>query len=177
MDDARLGRSIRAVRLRRGLRQLDVALAAGVRRQMISAVEAGALDTISLRRLRAIGNSLGIHLELLPRWRGADLDRLLTARHSAMHETVARFFVAHPAWTPAPDVSCSIYGERGVVDVLAWHADSRSLLVVDLKTDIIDVQELLGTLDRKRRLAPRIARDRGLVTHNGVHVADRRGEP
>jgi hypothetical protein len=35
------------------------------------------------------------------------------------------------------------------------------LLVIELKTDIVDVNELLGTLDRKRRLAPKMAEDRG----------------
>jgi hypothetical protein len=34
-------------------------------------------------------------------------------------------------------------------------------VVIELKTAIVDVNELMGTLDRKRRLAPRIAADRG----------------
>jgi len=34
---------------------------------------------------------------------------------------------------------------------------------VELKTEIVDVQELLGTLDRKCRLARKIAEDRGWV--------------
>ena len=61
----------------------------------------------------------------------------------------------------APEVSFSIYGERGVIDILAWHESTRSLLVIELKTAIADVNELLGTADRKRRLAAQIARDRG----------------
>jgi hypothetical protein len=43
----------------------------------------------------------------------------------------------------------------------AWHAATASLLVIELKTAIVDVQELVGTLDRKVRLAPRIAAERG----------------
>jgi hypothetical protein len=35
------------------------------------------------------------------------------------------------------------------------------LLVVEVKTAIVDVAELLGTLDGKRRLAVRVARERG----------------
>ena len=35
--------------------------------------------------------------------------------------------------------------------------------MIELKTEIVDVQGMLGTLDRKRRLAARIARARGWV--------------
>jgi hypothetical protein len=58
-------------------------------------------------------------------------------------------------------VSFSIYGERGVIDLLLWHPGRRALLVIELKTDIVDVGEMLGTLDKKRRLAWQIAEDRG----------------
>jgi hypothetical protein len=61
-----------------------------------------------------------------------------------------------------PEVSFSIYGERGVIDQLAWHAATAHVLVVELKTELVDINELLGTLDRKRRLIMRIARERGL---------------
>jgi hypothetical protein len=45
--------------------------------------------------------------------------------------------------------------------LLAWHQATGSLVVIELKTAIVDVDELIGTLDRKRRLAPRIAELRG----------------
>ena len=61
---------------------------------------------------------------------------------------------------PSPEVSFSIYGERGVIDILAWHPGRRALLVIELKTDLVDIKnELLGTFDRKRRLAARMAAD------------------
>ena len=66
-------------------------------------------------------------------------------------------------WQVSPEVSFSYYGERGVIDLLAWHAPTGTLLVVEVKIDIVDAQELLGTLDRKTRLARRVARDRGLA--------------
>ena len=66
-----------------------------------------------------------------------------------------------PGWLVRPEVSFGIYGERGVVDILAWHAARRALLVIELKTEIIDVGELLGTLDRKRRLGAAIAEPLG----------------
>jgi hypothetical protein len=64
-------------------------------------------------------------------------------------------------WTAAPEVSFSVYGERGSVDILAFHPTTRRCLVVEVKSTVPDVQAMLAALDRKRRLAPRIARDRG----------------
>ena len=100
-------------------------------------------------------------VDLTFRWSGGDLDRLINARHAALHEIVARAFQRMTGWRYAAEVSFSIFGERGVIDGLAWHAARKALLVVELKSEIVDVSELLGTLDRKRRLAIRIANERG----------------
>ena len=66
-----------------------------------------------------------------------------------------------PGWIVAAEISFAIYGERGIVDLLAWHESTSSLVVIELKTAIVDVDELIGTLDRKRRLAAQIAASRG----------------
>lgn len=153
VDDQRLGSALRALRLRRRLRQRDVARAARVSVATVSRAERGLADDLSLAALRRIAGVLGIRLELLPRSRGADLDRLLNARHAALSEEVVRRLRLAPGWIARPEVSFAVYGERGVIDVVAWHASSASLLVVEVKTAIVDVGELLGTLDRKRRLA------------------------
>jgi transcriptional regulator with XRE-family HTH domain len=161
MDDLRVGAAFRAVRRRRGWRQSDVAARAGVSRSFVSLVERGHLDLVSLSTLRRLGRTLDIRLDIYARWRGGELDRLLNARHSALHESVASYLLTLPGWTLAPEVSYSIYGERGVIDVLAYHAPTRSLLVIELKTQLVDINELVGSMDRRRRLAPRIAADRG----------------
>jgi hypothetical protein len=62
-------------------------------------------------------------------------------------------------WVVRPEVSFSKWGERGIVDLLAWYPMSASLLVIELKTEIVDVGEILGTLDRKRRLGRSVAAD------------------
>jgi transcriptional regulator with XRE-family HTH domain len=162
VDDFRLAAAIRQVRQSRGWRQLDLAQRSGTSQTAVSRVERGRVGALSVARIRAIGAALDIRVDVVPRWRGGELDRLLNRRHSALHESVARTFAARwPAWTLAPEVSFSIYGERGTIDVLGWHPGRRALLVVELKTEIVDVNELLGTLDRKRRLAGRIAAERG----------------
>lgn len=162
MDDLRLGSTVRVVRMRRRWRQVDLGKAAGVSPSLVSRIERGRLDGIPIDTIRHVLGALEIRLDLIPRWNAGDLDRLLNSRHSGLREEVARWLAArYPTWIVAPEVSFSIYGERGIVDMLAWHPGRRALLVIELKTDIVDINELLGTLDRKRRLAGRIGAERG----------------
>jgi transcriptional regulator with XRE-family HTH domain len=162
MDDIRLGTAIRLVRQRRGWRQQDLATRAGVSQSFVSRIELGRVGPQSIDSVRALAAALEIRVDLVPRWRAGDLDRSLNGRHSALHESVARMFRDQlPGWILAPEVSFAIYGERGVIDILAWHPGRRALLLIELKTELVDMNELLGTLDRKRRLARRIAQERG----------------
>ena len=161
MDDIRIGAAFRAVRIRRRWRQVDVADRAGVARSLVSEIERGHFGTTSLDRLRAVAATLDIRVDLIARWRGGELARLINSRHSAIHESVARFLVPLDGWEFASEVSFSIYGERGIIDLLAFHPASGSLLVIELKTEIVDVNELVGTIDRKTRLARQIAAQRG----------------
>ena len=161
MDLQRVGSVCRAVRLRRRWRQDDVAAAAGVSRAAVSRIERGLAAELTITTLAKVTSVLEIRLDVVPRWRGGELDRLLNWRHVAMHEHVAALLEQIGGWELAPEVSFAIYGERGVIDILAWHPATRTLLVIELKTEIADPQEVVGTLDRKRRLGARIARERG----------------
>jgi transcriptional regulator with XRE-family HTH domain len=146
MDDLRFGSTIRVVRIKRAWRQSDLAARSHVSASTISRIERGHPGTFSLDTIRAVAAALDIRVDLTPRWRAGDLDRLLNAKHSALHELVARWFSKElPDWVLAPEVSFAIYRERGVIDIVAWHAERRAILVIELKTDIVDVNELIGT--------------------------------
>ena len=160
MSDQRLGAAFRVVRLRRGWRQMDVATRAGVSDSLVSSIERGRVSTLTIESLRRVAAVLDIRIDVQPRWRGADLDRLLNARHSALGDAVARM-LRDLGWEVAVEVSFSISGERGFIDLLAWNAATRTLLVIELKTEIVEVQELIGIVDRKTRLAARVGRQRG----------------
>lgn len=134
---------------------------AGVSSGTVSLVERGHCESLSLRVVRRIAAAAEVRLELSARWRGGELDRLLSRRHSTLGESFAEFLLSQPGWVMAPEASFSIYGERGIVDQLVWHEETAHLLVVELKTEFGDINEMLGTLDRKRRLARTIAADRG----------------
>jgi transcriptional regulator with XRE-family HTH domain len=177
VDDQRLGSTLRAIRQRRRWRQQDLAANARVSRSIVGRIERGALANVPYGTIRKVAQALDARVDAVVRWQGGDLGRLISARHSAMHEVMARHLRSLTGWASEPEVSFSVYGERGVIDILAWHAASRALLVIELKTDLVDLNELMATLDRKRRLAARIARERGWdpsSTSAWVVVADGR---
>jgi transcriptional regulator with XRE-family HTH domain len=171
MTDQRFGAVVRFLRIRRGWRQADLAARAGVSQSTVSRIERGHLATLTLDAIRAVASVLDMRVDVIGRWRGGDLDRLLGLGHSAMHESVARHLETRAGWRFASEVSFSNFGERGVIDLIAWHGPTRSLLVIELKTEFVDMNELIGTLDRKQRNAAQIARERGwLVDPSSVSV-------
>jgi len=177
MDDQRIGAALRAIRIRKGWRQSDVALRARVSTSLVGAVERGGAAVLTLGRLRRIASALGARLDTLIRWEGADLARLLDARHASMQDATAMLFASLDGWRFEPEVSFSIYGERGIIDILAWHPGRRMLLVVELKTEIVEIGLLLGKMDQRRRLAANIARERGwdpVAVSTWVLIADSR---
>jgi transcriptional regulator with XRE-family HTH domain len=161
MRSTRIGLAIRELRLRRGWRQSDLARASGVSRWRIGRIEGDRLKSVAVGALEAVASALGASLTMAVDWHGAELDRLLNRRHAVLHDVCARLFERLPDWEIAAEVSFSVYGEHGIIDVLAYHRASGALLVIELKTELVDPQALVGTMDRRLRLADRIARDRG----------------
>ena len=110
--------------------------------------------------LRTLVDALGARLDCRLLWNGEALDRLLDESHAALVETVV-LWLTSLGWEVATEVSFSIRGERGSIDVLAFHPATATLLVVEVKSVVPDVQATFVTLDRKTRLASEIARGRG----------------
>ena len=161
MNDTQLGTLFRAVRIHLRLRQEDVAPRAGVSQSSVSRIERGHFATLPLAVVRAVANMLEIRLDMIPSWRGGSLERVMNARHSALHEALADRLAGSAGWVSAAEVSYSIYGERGVIDRLGFHAAGRMLVVFEIKADLADPAGLVAQLDRYRRLAPEIAQSRG----------------
>lgn len=159
MDDVALGRTLRAIRQRLGLRQADVAVKGEVSQQLVSRIEAGLLRGTSTRVLRQVAGSLGAELVVSVRWHGADVDWLRDEAHARLVADIAALLEAD-GWITAPEVTYSWYGERGSIDLLAFHPATRTLLVIEAKTEIVSVEETLRRHDQKVRLAARIALDR-----------------
>ena len=158
MDDLAFGRLVRLARIKRTWRQQDLAGRASSSRSVVSRIERGHVGETPLATVRAVANALDLRVELQVRARALDVDRVLNERHAALPEHVLGWIARQPGWTVRPEVSFSEYGERGAVDLLGWHPATRSLLVVEVKTEVIDVAEVLGTLDRKHRLGATIGK-------------------
>ncbi len=103
---------------------------------------------------------LAASADLALRWRGPELDRLLDARHATV-QAAWKGRLDRWGWVVEAEASFNRYGERGRVDLLAWHPAAQTVLVVEVKTVVVDLQDLLGRLDVKRRLAPWLTRERG----------------
>jgi transcriptional regulator with XRE-family HTH domain len=159
MDDLRLGARARAIRLRIGWRQADVAEKAGVSRYTVLRVEHGRLEHLPLSVVRTVLRALEVDLDLVPRWRGGDIDRVADEGHALLAGAMAVQLVA-AGWIVQAEVSFSVYGERGSIDLLAWHPPTRTLLVIEIKTSLNSVEATLRRQDVKVRLAARIAKER-----------------
>jgi transcriptional regulator with XRE-family HTH domain len=157
---ALIARKIRVLRVRRRWRQLDLARRARVSRSTVMRIEAGLLDGVTLGALRATADALGAFLLVDLRWSGAELDRLLDAHHAALQEWLAAL-LRRCGWEVRVEVSFNHFGDRGRYDLLAFHPATGTVLVVEVKTAIADIQELLGRLDVKVRTAVKVARGLG----------------
>ncbi len=160
MRDAEIARIARALRRRRGWRQEDVAVRAGLHRTTVSLVERGRFSNLTLNVIRRCIEALEAQVELTARWRGAELDRLLDEQHSWL-QAAWKARLERWRWQVVAEASFNHYGDRGRIDLLAWHPALLALLVVEVKTEIVDSQALLGALDVKLRVAPLLSRRLG----------------
>jgi transcriptional regulator with XRE-family HTH domain len=172
VDDLRVGALVRAIRHRLGWTQRQLGRRAGVSQGLVSLMERGHLDRLTVRNARRIAAVLEVQLPFVPRWRGGDAVRLIDAGHSAVVEHLVRT-LRSSRWDVVVEYTFNHFGDRGSVDVLAWHPDRRALLVVEAKTRLLDVQATLAVLDRKARVVPALVRgERGWnPIHLGVVIA------
>jgi transcriptional regulator with XRE-family HTH domain len=159
VNDIAIGRALRALRLRHGLRQVDVARRARVSQQLISRVERGRGGLVTVSTLRRIFGAVDADAVTYVRWRGGELDGLLDEGHAAIVGSLSTL-LQRRGWQVLPEATYSEYGERGSIDVLAWHPSTRTLLVIEVKTEIASAEELLRRHDAKVRLAPKIGLER-----------------
>jgi transcriptional regulator with XRE-family HTH domain len=158
MDDQQVGQWVRSERRRQQLRQADLAECAGVSRTTVSRVECGRLSELTISSARAVAGAVGIQLPFAPRSpRGTSIERQIDWRHAALVESTVRRLSAL-GWETTVEYSFNDYGDRGSIDVLGWHARARALLIVEVKSELRNVQETLHTLDIKCRVVPRLLR-------------------
>ena len=113
-----------------------------------------------MRTVERMAAALGARLSVRVYWHGEELDRLLDAAHAGIVDQVVAILVAN-GWEVIPEATFNNFGERGSIDILAWHPVHRALLIIEVKSVVPDLQALLAGVDRKVRIGPEIALERG----------------
>ena len=160
MDWIRFGLGVRALRRRRRWTQAGLGWRAGVSRSVIGRIERGEADRVPVQTLSGVATELGARIDVRLLWHGEGLDRLLDARHAALVNGTLDL-LARETWEAAAEVSFNLRGERGSVDILAFHPQTGCLLVVEVKSVVPDMQAMLVALDRKGRLGSEIGAGHG----------------
>ena len=142
------------------MRQEDVGRIAKLSRPLISRIDRGRIENIQLGQLERAAAALGATVDLRLRWNGEQLDRLLDEAHAHLVELVVSS-LREARWEVSVEVSFSVWGERGSIDVFAFHPPTGIVLVIEVKSVVPDSQQMLHALDRKARLAAELATDRG----------------
>jgi len=99
--------------------------------------------------------ALDVTVYLDARWDYGDVDRLIDRAHARIVEHVVGTLRAN-GWEVLVEYGFNHYGDRGSVDVLAWHEESRTLLIVEVKSRLTDLQATFTSFARKLRIVPRL---------------------
>jgi hypothetical protein len=127
---------------------------------VVGRIERGESAAIAIGDIERVVAAAGGTFDVVLRWQGEGLDRLLDEAHASLVDLLVGWLRMR-GWEVAVEASFSRYGERGSIDVLAWHPGRRALAVFEVKSITPDMQAMLAGLDRKARLAPEIAKARG----------------
>ncbi len=159
MLNRRVGRVHRRLRQRAHLTQQELGSKSGVARWKIVRLEADMVERLRFDEVERCLAALGAELVLGVSYRGAEVDRLIDQVHSQVAARVVEILGRY-GWQVQTEVTFSQWGERGSYDILAWHASSRTLLVIEVKSELASVEGTLRPLDVKVRLAGTVARQR-----------------
>ncbi len=143
---------MRVLRVRRGLRQEDVAIAADVSQSLISDIERGRLSGVTVGTLRRVFAAVDAGFDGHVLWRGAALDRLLDHDHSRLVGLGADR-LGRDGWDGVVvEATYNVFGERGSIDLLGGMAARRAVVVEEIKTSLVSIEGTTRKLDEKVRL-------------------------
>jgi hypothetical protein len=123
-------------------------------------LEAGRIGRLKVDVIRDLLEAMGARLVIDVLAGASDPRLLVDAGHAFLQEYWKRR-LERWGWIVRAEVSFSRYGERGRIDLLAFHPASGTLLVIEVKTVLWDLQALLGLLDVKARNARSVAAEMG----------------
>lgn len=102
-------------------------------RSVVGRIEGGESREIAVGVIERVVLAVGGTLDVFLRYQGEALDGMLDEAHAGLVEAVVGRLKAL-GWEVAVEVTFSRYGERGSIDVFAWHPPTRALAVFEVKS-------------------------------------------
>jgi len=154
----KLGWTIRELRHAVGWSQRELADRAGVSQSLVSAIETGRVSNVTVETLARLLEAMGARLviDAIPPFLG-DRERQRDPVHIQCTNHVVRR-LERSGWMTATEVEIGGDRSRGWIDVLAYHPVTHVLLVIEIKTEILDlgaIERALGWYEREAWTAAR----------------------
>ena len=127
--------------------------------QTVSLIETGQSRRLSIKTLERVLGCVDAKPEIVVRWRGGELDRLLDDGHATLVGGAAER-LASAGWIVQPEGTYAVGREFGSIDLVGYRPDLAALVISEIKTDITSAEATLRKHDEKARLAAAIVRDR-----------------
>ena len=154
----RIGWLVRDLRKAVGWSQLELAVRANVSQSLVSAIETGRATNVTVETLGRLLEAMGARLviDAVPPFLG-DRERQRDPAHIQCTNHVVRR-LERAGWATATEVEIGGDRSRGWIDVLAYQRATKTLLVIEIKTEIVDlgaIERALGWYEREAWSAAR----------------------
>lgn len=152
----RFGAQVQSIRIALGMGQRALARRMGRSQGYVSLVERGSVPGLSIAEADGIARALGATLVFgveAPVLLGGSRQR--DAAHARCVAYVSRRLVAS-GWHVRREIAIGTRERPGWIDILAFNPETRVLLVIEVKTDLVDI----GGLERQLGWYHREARSR-----------------
>jgi transcriptional regulator with XRE-family HTH domain len=151
-----LGRTVRDVRVSLRWSQSELAQRSGVSHSRISRIERGIISNLRIAVIDRLFVTLGVRY-----WVGTETPNVVRPPADQVHARCsaysARRLVGHGLQVER-EVEVGGDRSRGWIDVLAFDARSRALLVIEIKTEIHDIGAIERSINWYRRESLHVAR-------------------
>jgi transcriptional regulator with XRE-family HTH domain len=154
-----VGRLIHDVRVAMGLTQAELSRRSGVSQSQISRIERGRLEDLSIAVLDGLMRALGIRY-----WLETERPQISRSTSDLVHARCSAYVgrrLRAWGWMVSGEVEVGGDRSRGWIDLLAYHPTTKLLLVIEVKTEIVDVGAIERTLNWYSREASNAARRLG----------------